>query len=523
MATAMLDMQVHPNKRDVNAAPLAHHKKPTPPWSWLPSSLAKDAKAGFCNPWPSWHKPTNEEVWNSLQWGDDDDPCIDLAVRHLPQDEGKTFVGGPVSQNLSQNLSWNRPNFDLESNPPSSNAARAARLLKIEQADLDFNPTSPSVGAKTTWLGHAGVLVQLPPPSTDRGVRPLRCLFDPIFSMRCSPNQFVGPLRSYPPPCAVEDLPPIDVVFISHNHYDHLDYDTISKIWMHNKATVRFFVPLGNKRTLASWDIPEDRIAELDWWESADMTPRGAFRKGSLKIWCTPAQHNSGRLGRDTEADATLWSSWYLENQTPNEPPYRVFFAGDTGYQFHGSPDWPPSPNNPSPNIEEKYPCCPAFEEIKVRLGAPHLLLLPVSVGATYAYLRSFNPLPESMNPIPRHRPGLTGAAHMPPWDAVRVLKVMAGKEGHVDEVSTSTRARPEDSDAKNRPDTVAIAIHWGTFVTDPVDVLKTLGEVEFACQQQGVRFARSSSCMKEDNGSKQGADRRLYFLALNHGQGVYT
>jgi hypothetical protein len=307
-----------------------------------------------------------------------------------------------------------------------------------------------------------------------------------------------------------------------------MDYDSIMTVWRWSRDVVRFFVPQGNKRWLLDWGISADRIVELDWWESAELshpsltTPNNNTK--ALKIWCTPAQHNSFRTGGDT--NTALWASWTLEYLTPNPntPPFRVFFAGDTGYQFHASPTWPPSPRNPNPpdkekEADEQFPACPAFAQIRDRIGPPDLLLLPVSVGATFAYLRSFVPLPDWINPFPRHSAGVTAANHLPPWDAVRVLKVMTEREE--DGLVQQLRDREE------QPPPVAVAMHWGTFVTDPVEVLRTLGGLEWACQAQGVRFARElvGEGMGKGESRQRGSGRDTvppWFVALNHGQSVF-
>jgi len=294
---------------------------------------------------------------------------------------------------------------------------------------------------------------------------------------------------------------------ISHNHYDHLDYDTIMTLWKVNRQCIRFLVPLGNRQWFIDCGIEQDRVTELDWWEVACIAPL-AVETGPqiLKITCTPSQHNSGRSGAD--ADVTLWSSWYLEHSQASGKPYRIYFAGDSGYQFHESPGWPPPPSTGAQrdriasqvdddSPKAKNPVCPAFKQIATRLGSPHLLLLPVAVGATYDYFRSFVPVPDSISPIPRHSAGVTAHNHMPPWDAVRILRVM------------TENAAPDETPA------VAIAIHWGTFVIESVEVLKTLGQLEWACDAHGVRFARSL----------EGNDRETTprFLALDHGQSVTT
>ncbi|KAK3342593.1 beta-lactamase superfamily domain-containing protein [Neurospora tetraspora] len=542
-------LQLHVNReaqRESTAPP--HHVLPTRAfparlkpssgwssyWSYLPSWDPSPGKsrptsnaetktiAGFRNPWPSWYTPTRSQVWDHLGWGEDQDPCVDLAASHL--------CGSPVTDNLPEKSK--RPRFSDVKDWPDSPGAKAARLLRIEDPDFSFD-SSTSPHAKVTWLGHAGVLVQLPPLDDAKESRPIRCLFDPIFSMRCSPSQRAGPIRAYPPPCRVQDLPPIDAVFISHNHFDHLDYDTIMAIWENSKETVRFFVPLGNRLWFVGCGISEERVTEMDWWDSATLSsPQGeeSSTTQSLQIWCTPAQHSSGRAGND--ANSTLWSSWYLRRQGSDSSTYRIFFAGDTGYQFHGSPDWPPGPplkkNTQKPNTQEtddtEYPPCPAFAEIRDRLGPPNLLLLPVAVGSTYSYLRSLVPLPDWISPFPRHSAGITAGIHMPPWDAVRVFKLMTELPDK-DTTSEGTGERPDSEKFSNPHPPVAIAMHWGTFVTEGVEVLKTLGQLEWACQQQGVHFDRSLPVSDKEGGTDEAGCRSrkgvLVFVALNHGQSV--
>ena len=462
--------------------------------SWSSSSAAQpgpvnDTPTSFRNPWPSWYKPTSAQVWSNLKWGDrGPDPCVELAVSHL---SGGTAPANPPAKDK-------RPNFCDITNWPDSTGAKAARLLGIDEPD--FKLPDSQCKAKVTWLGHAGVLVQLATRMQAPSGRSINCVFDPIFSARSSPSKNFGPVRTYPPPCTIEALPPIDAVFISHNHYDHLDADTIASIWAHHGATVRFFAPLGNRRWFLDNGIPQDRVVELDWWDSVKLkSPHSSSEE--LRIWCTPSQHSSGRSGY--EPNTTLWSSWTVEYHTPDATPYRVFFAGDTGYRFHEDPAWPPAPpvggkdGNSLEQVEvmeeeedTTYPACPAFAEIRDRLGPPHLLLLPVSVGATYSYIRSLAYAPSWMNPAPWHSPGVTAANHMPAWDAVRVMKLMTGGEP-----------------------TVAVGMHWGTFVPDPVDVLSNLGQLEWACRRQGVKFGRDLSGESADKGS--------WFLALNHGQSI--
>ncbi|MGU3500694.1 MBL fold metallo-hydrolase [Mycobacterium sp. C31M] len=156
-----------------------------------------------------------------------------------------------------------------------------------------------------TWYGHSSAIIE---------VDGYRVLADPVWSQRCSPSRIIGPQRLHPVPAELDELPAIDAVIISHDHYDHLDIDTIKVLARSQRAN--FYVPLGIGAHLRTWGIPADRIVELDWDESADL--------GALKIVCTPARHFSGRF---LTRNVTLWSSWALIG-----PRHRAFFGGDTGY-----------------------------------------------------------------------------------------------------------------------------------------------------------------------------------------------
>jgi L-ascorbate metabolism protein UlaG (beta-lactamase superfamily) len=162
-----------------------------------------------------------------------------------------------------------------------------------------------AAGLAVSWYGHSTALVE---------VDGYRVLTDPVWSRRCSPSQTVGPQRMHEVPVPLEVLPAVDAVLISHDHYDHLDIDTIVGLARSQRAP--FLVPLGVGAHLRKWGIPESRIVELDWNESHQI--------GELRLICTPARHFSGRL---FNRNATLWASWVIAG-----PRHRAFFGGDTGY-----------------------------------------------------------------------------------------------------------------------------------------------------------------------------------------------
>jgi L-ascorbate metabolism protein UlaG (beta-lactamase superfamily) len=177
---------------------------------------------------------------------------------------------------------------------------RPLDVLANDGAALRANGTS----ATATWIGHATVLIQL------EGVN---VLTDPIWSDRASPVPFAGPRRLIAPGLRFEDLPRIDAVVISHDHYDHLDLPTVRRLAREHRP--RFFVPLGVKAWLEERGATD--VVELDWWES--RVHRG------LVFTATPAQHSSGRWLHDQ--NDRLWASWVVQGRTQ-----RFFFAGDTGY-----------------------------------------------------------------------------------------------------------------------------------------------------------------------------------------------
>jgi N-acyl-phosphatidylethanolamine-hydrolysing phospholipase D len=206
-----------------------------------------------------------------------------------------------------------------------------------------------------TWIGHATVLVQL-----DH----VTLLTDPIWSDRASPFDWVGPRRYVPPPIAIDALPVVDAVLVSHNHYDHLDTATLRQLAARG---TRFLVPLGNGTLLRAEGIGP--VEELDWWQSVDV--RG------VTVTCVPARHWS-RRGM-TDMNRALWASWAAVG-----PSRRFYFGGDTGYQR-------------------------AFDDIGSRLGPFDLAALPIGAYEPVAMMR-----PVHMNPEEAVTAGLAlGAARV--------------------------------------------------------------------------------------------------------------
>jgi L-ascorbate metabolism protein UlaG (beta-lactamase superfamily) len=197
---------------------------------------------------------------------------------------------------------WVRVGFFMSRVWATTFSPRTANLPVVasDTGAIRGNPGAATV----TWVGHSTLLVQLD------GVN---ILTDPHWSERASPVGFAGPRRVTPPGLKFEDLPPVHLVLISHDHYDHLDEATVRRLAATHRP--RFLVPLGLKAWLADLGITD--VEELDWWESRAV--RG------LTLTCVPAQHFSGRAPWDR--DQRLWGGWVVAGRAK-----RLYFAGDTAY-----------------------------------------------------------------------------------------------------------------------------------------------------------------------------------------------
>ncbi|KAF2718183.1 Metallo-hydrolase/oxidoreductase [Polychaeton citri CBS 116435] len=295
---------------------------------------------------------------------------------------------------------------------------------------------------RVTWLGHACFYVEF--------ASGLRVLFDPVFTERCSPFSFMGPKRYTEIPCEVDVLPFVDVVCISHNHYDHLSHPTITKIAT-KYPEAQFFIPLGNKTWFEKNGVSGSRVTELDWWEerdlklasrnsssiSADSSGEENVKAGeaiseiTANISCVPCQHTSARTGWDKSR--TLWGSWIIASGGK-----KIYFAGDTGYRT--VPDELPRDVFDYSDDFAHLPHCPAFKQIGELRGPFDLGLIPIG-----AYDPRF-----IMSPM-----------HANPYDSANIF------------VDTKCEH--------------ALGMHWGTWVLTEEDVLEPPRLLKEALKWKGV------------------------------------
>ncbi|WP_053707747.1 MBL fold metallo-hydrolase [Streptomyces sp. NRRL B-3648] len=249
---------------------------------------------------------------------------------------------------------------------------KETRPLRTPGGTVPVHPTTfadlaepPATGLRLTWMGHSSVLAEIDGH---------RVLFDPVWGERCSPFPFAGPKRLHPVPLPLAALGPVDVVVISHDHYDHLDLPSIRAL---ADTDTLFAVPLGVGAHLEHWGVPADRLRELDWHEST--------RIGGLTLTATPARHFCGRGLRNTQH--TLWASWTVAGDE-----HRIYHSGDTGYfdgfketgAAHGPFDatmiqigaysefWPDIHMTPEEGLRA---------HLDLQGGAPHGVLLPIHWG----------------------------------------------------------------------------------------------------------------------------------------------
>jgi L-ascorbate metabolism protein UlaG (beta-lactamase superfamily) len=249
------------------------------------------------------------------------------GVRLMNMKKASNYINGKfVNQNGSkpimqgsQSEIFKRFLFGKEKRVPD-------KPLNVVEVDESKITGGSSKELKVTWFGHSSTIIE---------IEGKVILTDPILSKRPSPVSFAGPKRYHKRlPVVPEKLPKIDLVIVSHDHYDHLDYKTIKKI---HRKTKRFVVPLGVGAWLEKWGVDPKKITELNWWQSK-------IYDFGIEITAAPSQHFSGR--RVIDNNKTLWASWIIKGKK-----HKVFFSGDSGYN-------------------------PAFKEIGKRLGPFDLTLM---------------------------------------------------------------------------------------------------------------------------------------------------
>ena len=241
------------------------------------------------------------------------------------------------------------------------------------------------------------------------------------------------------PPCKVEELPPIDVVIISHNHYDHMDVDTVSKLG--NRP--HYFVPMGNKYWFSSIGLKDAKVTELDWWEDAVYQHPDGLRK--LKLTSTPCQHFSSRSAFDR--NVALWSSWAVSELKKDDTiGARYYFAGDTGYMSVPRSLGDLNPHDPAVYAGPTFPICPAFREIGDRLGPFDLACIPIGAYSPRAF----------MSPI-----------HCTPEDAICLHQVSFRSVNQWRSPDHHPPHPPLQQDIRSRK---SIGMHWATFILTDED-----------------------------------------------------
>jgi len=287
---------------------------------------------------------------------------------------------------------------------PRPPAPRAVSLPRVESAFA--TPRAPADACSVTWVGHSTLLVQ---------AGATNILTDPIWSAVAGPTPWLGPRRLVPAAVAFDALPPIDLVLLSHDHYDHLDSTTVRRLARaHPEA--RWVAPLGVAALLRARGVRN--VTELDWWQSVDV--------GGAHVTCAPAQHFSGRTPFDRME--RLWAGFAVRAGT-----HSIFFAGDSGYH-------------------------PGFAEVGRRLGPFDITLMPIGAYEPRWFM---------------------GPMHLDPADAVRAFGDLnpGAASGHamvgihwgtfrltdepIDE--PPVLARQAWADSKRRPDDLWILPHGAT------------------------------------------------------------
>jgi L-ascorbate metabolism protein UlaG (beta-lactamase superfamily) len=258
--------------------------------------------------------------------------------------------------------------------------------------DVSVYATAPESGLRVTWMGHSSLLVEID------GVR---VLVDPVWDERASPMRWAGPKRFFAAPVRLEDLPTVDVVLISHDHYDHLGKATIQRLAkLASMRDAQWVTSLGVGSSLRAFGVNAGRIAELDW------TQRVEVAGGRLEITAVPSRHFSGR-GMFNRFE-TLWSSFVLTGAK-----HTVYFGADSGW-------WE--------GFAEIGTAYGPFDLTMLEIGAFHVLWDGIHLGPDGA-ARAFEALGGAGLLMPIHW-GLFDLALHPWWQPMERMLEVAGERG---------------------------------------------------------------------------------------------
>ena len=219
--------------------------------------------------------------------------------------DGKFRNTNPVPKDLSFSETMRLAYTFFTTKVPNGRPKKDLEIHKIDSVEV----ANYKGNSRLIWYGHSAFLLQ---------IEEKNILLDPMFGKVAAPHSLMGGNRfNSQLPLEIEKLPEIDAIIFSHDHYDHLDYESVLKL---KDKTNHFYVPLGLGVHLKAWGVLSNKITEMDWWQETQFE--------TLKLVCTPAQHFSGR--KLNNGQSTLWSSWVIQSKKEN-----IYFSGDSGYANH--------------------------------------------------------------------------------------------------------------------------------------------------------------------------------------------